>query len=146
MKKLFYLCVLLFFKAVVLPTTLFAQTDSIHLIVLNQDIDNAVVKQDSLSLKKWYADDFVFSHGSGKVEGKTGWLKSVAKGNFISRKHDSVTVELHPAIAIVKGKLSIQKKNADKTDRYYLKYIRVYAIRNKEWQLISHSTTYEFHE
>ena len=146
MKKLFYLCVLLFFKAVVLQPTLFAQSDSIRLIVLNQDIDNAVVKQDSLSLKKWYADDFVFSHGSGKVEGKTDWLKSVAKGNFISRKHDSVTVELHPAIAVVKGKLSIQKKNADKTDRYHLKYIRVYAIRNKEWQLISHSTTYEFHE
>ena len=124
----------------------FAQSDSSLLISLNQQIDNWVVKQNVADLEKVYAEDFVFSHGSGKVEGKKGWMVSVGKGNFLSRQHDSVTVELHPALAILRGKLSVEKKNKDKVDRYHLKYIRVFAYREKQWQLISHVTTSEWHE
>jgi hypothetical protein len=145
MKKFFPLWLLVFFHAFAAEAQA-GLADSSYLISLNQQIDNAVVKQDTISLKKWYAADFVFSHGSGRVDGKESWLTSVTKGNFISRQHDSVTVELHPTLAVVKGKLAIQKKNADKIDRYHLKYIRVYAYRNKEWQLASHNTTYEYHE
>ncbi|HMK03394.1 MAG TPA: nuclear transport factor 2 family protein [Ferruginibacter sp.] len=123
-----------------------AFADSSLIISLNQQIDNHVVQQSGTALEKLYAADFVFSHGSGRVEGKEGWLRSVAKGGFLLRQHDSVVVELHPGLAIVKGKLSVQKKNRDKTDRYYLKYIRVYAYRNNAWQMISHITTSEYHE
>ena len=146
MKKFFHLWLLLFFHTGISYAQEKDKADSSYLISLNQQIDNAVVKHDTISLKKWYAADFVFSHGSGRVDGKQSWLKSVAKGNFISRQHDSVTGELHPTLAVVKGKLAIQKKNADKIDRYHLKYIRVYAYRNKEWQLTWHNTTYEYHE
>lgn len=121
-------------------------SDSSFILVLNQQIDNYVVKQQVELLSKLYADDFVFSHGSGKVEGREGWLKSVAKGNFLLRQHDSVTVEMHPELAIVRGKLSVHKNNKDKIDRYHLKYFRLYAFRNKQWQLISHMTTSEWHE
>lgn len=119
--------------------------DSSKLISLNQQIDSYVIAKDIVALDKQYAGDFVFSHGSGKVEGKTGWLTSVAKGGFLLRQHDSVRVELHPGLAIVKGKLSVQKKGKEKTDSYYLYYIRVYAYRDKSWQLISHTTTAEYH-
>jgi Domain of unknown function (DUF4440) len=121
-------------------------SDSSFLIVLNQQIDDYVVSKDTASLNKLYANDFVFSHGSGKIEGKESWFKSVAKGNFVSRQHDSVKVELHPNLAILRGKLSVQKKGKDKTDRYHLQYIRVYAYRNEKWQMISHITTAEYHE
>lgn len=139
---------LILFAFILIHNTGMSQTvsDSIYIIQLNQQIDHGVVLQNIDELKKWYADDFVFSHGSGKVEGKSGWLVSVSKGNFISRLHDSVSVELHPGLAIVKGKLSVQKKNTKKTDRYYVYYIRVFALRYKKWQLISHHTTAEFHE
>jgi ketosteroid isomerase-like protein len=122
------------------------KSDSLYLISFNQQIDDDVVKQDTSRLKTSYAEDFVFSHGSGRVEGKAGWLRSVAKGNFLLRQHDSVTVEMHPDLAILKGKLSVQKKNKEKVDRYHLKYIRVYVYRKKQWLLVSHSTTFEVHE
>jgi ketosteroid isomerase-like protein len=124
----------------------FSFSDSSFLIVLNQKIDNYVVSKDTTALSKLYADDFVFSHGSGKIEGKQSWFKSVAKGSFVSRKHDSVMVEMHPNLAILRGKLSVQKKAKDKTDRYHLQYIRVYAYRYEKWQMISHITTAEYHE
>lgn len=123
-----------------------AQSDSSFLVRFNQQIDDDVVKKNIPSLEKAYADDFVFSHGSGRVEGKAPWLKSAGKGLFISRTHDSVKVEMHPDVAIVKGKLSVAKTNKEKTDRYHLYYIRVYAKRNNTWQMISHSTTAEYHE
>lgn len=117
--------------------------DSNAIILLNQQIDDFVVQKNIKSLNNLYAYDFVFSHGSGKVEGKTGWFTSVARGNFLSRQHDSITVEPHPGIAIVRGKLSVQKKSSDKINRYHLYYVRVYALRNKNWQMISHFTTSE---
>jgi Domain of unknown function (DUF4440) len=121
-------------------------TDSAAIISLNQQIDSYVVQQNTTALDKLYAADFVFSHGSGRVEGKKGWLNSVTKGGFLLRQHDSVIVELHPGIAIVRGKLSVHKKNKEKTDRYQLKYIRVYAYRNDSWQMVSHFTMAEYHE
>ena len=123
-----------------------AQPDSLFLVAFNQQVDDNVVKKNIADLEKAYADDFVFSHGSGKVEGKAPWLKSAGKGLFISRTHDSVKVELHKDVAIVKGKLSVAKTNKEKTDRYHLYYIRVYAKRDNNWQMISHSTTAEYHE
>lgn len=122
------------------------KADSSLLITLNQQIDDYVVQHNTEALDKLYADDFVFSHGSGRIEGKQGWFTSVKKGSFLLRQHDSVTVELHPGIAILRGKLSVQKRGAKETSRYHLKYIRVYAFRNNLWQMISHVTYYEFHE
>src|SRR5690349_18904152 len=90
------------------------QKDSSNLIFLNQQIDNYVVKQNVAALDSLYANDFVFSHGSGKVEGKKSWLTSVAKNNYPSRQHDSVKVELHPDVAIVKGKMAIQRVDKNK--------------------------------
>ena len=123
-----------------------AQADSSFLLALNQQVDDNVVKKNIPELEKVYANDFIFSHGSGKVEGKAGWLVSAGKGLFLSRTHDSVKVELHKDVAVVKGKLSVAKTNREKTDRYHLYYIRVYAKRDNRWQMISHNTTAEYHE
>ncbi len=46
-------------------------------------------------------------------------------GYLILRHHYSVTVELHPSPAILKGKLAVHKKNKEKTDRYHLIYMGV---------------------
>ncbi len=123
-----------------------AGPDSSYIISLNQQIDNFVVVQNVAALDTLYAADFVFSHGTGKIEGKAGWLKTVGKTKYPSRQHDSVTVELHPDLAIARGKLFIQRIDGGKTERYQLKYIRVYALRSKRWHMISHITTYELHE
>ena len=123
-----------------------ATRDSLQLLSLNQQIDQYVVERNTTALDSLYADDFVFSHGSGKVEGKAGWIVTVARNNYPLRQHDSVKVELHPGIAILKGKMSIHRVGPDKTHKYHLRYIRVYALRNNRWQMISHHTTYEWHE
>lgn len=121
-------------------------SDSSLLIALNQRIDDLVVQKNTRTLDSLYTTDFVFSHGSGKVEGKTGWMTTVGRADYRLRQHDSVRVELHPTLAIVKGKMAVEKVNNNKTDRYHLRYLRVYAIVHNRWQLVSHSTTEEWHE
>jgi hypothetical protein len=141
-KKIILLVPLLF--ASLLKTT--AQQDSLKLLALNQQIDLFVVSRNIAALDTIYASDFVFSHGSGKVEGKQGWLLTVGRADYPKRMHDSVKVELHPGLAIVKGKMDIEKINKQKKDRYHLRYIRVYSLRERRWELISHITTHEWHD
>ncbi len=134
------------FQVTLISAQVTSLPDGNFIIKLNQQIDDLVVQKDTNVIGELYAEDFVFSHGSGRIEGKQGWFTSVAKGSFLIRQHDSVTVEMHPGMAIVKGKLSVQKMNKDKKDRYHLKYIRVYVLRVQRWQLVSHVTFYEYHE
>ncbi len=114
---------------------------------INRSIDDAVVKKDISKLKQLYADDFVFTHGTGHVEGKNSWIKDVENPakKFTSRVHDSTLVELHDNVAIVTGSLTITRSDADKLVRYGIRYVRVFAIRSKSWQLISHRTVKEWH-
>ena len=144
MKLCQLLLVTLFFTGS--ATAQVSKTDSSWLVRLNQQVDDYVVSRNVSALDTIYAEDFVFSHGSGRIEGKSGWLTTVGRANYPLRQHDSVKVELHPSLAIVKGKMSIQKINKDQTDKYHLRYIRVFAWRTNRWLLISHNTTHEWHE
>ena len=140
---------LLFSLAFRTTSTLYAQTgveQSDSLILLNLSIDQYVVSKNIAALDTLYASDFVFSHGSGRVEGKTGWMKTVGRATYSRRDHDSVNVELHPELAVVKGIMHIVKNNPSRKDRYHLKYIRIYTRRNGNWKLISHNTTKETHD
>jgi hypothetical protein len=134
------------FACMIIAATLVKAQDSLTLINLNQEIDSRVVKRDTVWLHTKYGNDFVFSHGSGKVEGRNSWLSSVIRSNFVQRQHDSVKAELHANIAVLKGKMDIKKVNKEKTDSYHLRYIRVYALRKDGWELISHNTTHEWHD
>lgn len=146
MKKIILFIFLIQAPVIMLQAQGNSQPDSSLIITLNQQIDNYVVQRNTAALDNLYADDFVFSHGSGRIEGKPGWFKSVAKGGFVMRQHDSVTVEMHPGIAVVRGKLSVYKKTEKENSKYHLKYVRVFAFRNGQWQLISHVTVWEQHE
>jgi len=111
---------------------------------LNRAIDHAVVDRDFVKLRESYADDFVFTHGTGLVDSKESWLLSIQKSTdeFLSREHDSTSVELHGEVAILTGKLRVSKL---KGSLYAIKYIRVYALRKEKWLLVSHRTIQERH-
>lgn len=137
----------LIFSCLFLAGSLIAQSGH-PLALFNQSVDDAVVKKDSLSLKKWYGEDFIFTHGTGLVEGKASWLRAVVNPNsrFISRQHDSVTVELHHKnIGIVYGKLTVTRHDRENHVRYALWYVRVFHKKKKQWQMVSHRTVQESH-
>jgi len=106
---------------------------------LQQRIDDAVVANDAAFLTNAYADDFRFKHGTGLVDNKESWLKSVAKnqGSFVVRAHSDVEAEIHGDTGIVAGKLKVVRKD---NHGYLLDYVRVFTRRDGHWQMIMHRT------
>lgn len=118
-----------------------AEVDSI-----NRLLDNAVVNKQAPVLQKHYAEDFIFTHSTGQVDTKQSWVKFVLGqgAHYLSRRHDSVFVELHKEVALAKGRLTVHRKEKEKTSAYALRYIRVYIYRANRWQLLSHHSTHEW--
>lgn len=114
---------------------------------INRLLDQAVVSKNIAVLQRHYGDDFVFTHGTGQVDSKRSWIKNVADTSvhFLSREHDSTVVELHKDIAIISGKLTVQREMPTAKTVYALRYVRVFVQRQKIWQMISHRTTAEWH-
>jgi ketosteroid isomerase-like protein len=115
---------------------------------LNRKIDRAVVSKDLSVLEQHYGDDFVFTHATGLVDSKNSWIESIKKNKgYAAREHDSTIVELHKDLAIIEGKLTVSRLEPakDGTTKYSLKYVRVFALRKKNWEMISHRSTSEWH-
>jgi hypothetical protein len=72
-------------------------------------------------------------------------MKTVGRTKYQMRQHDSVTVEQHKEVAIVKGAMYIERMGKTELAKYRLKYVRVFVLRERRWQLVSHSTVYEEH-
>lgn len=114
----------------------------------NRKIDQAVVAKDMRFLEGHYGEGFVFTHGTGLIDSKKSWLEDVRKSKgFAAREHDSTVVELHDDIAIISGKLTVSRlaPAKDGTSKYSLRYVRVFRHRKKNWEMISHRTTSEWH-
>ena len=106
-----------------------------------------MVNKQSDILNKHYADDFYFKHGSGNIDSKKSWIDNAigpSSPGYISRTHDSVKVELHKDIAIVKGTLTVRRPAEVKRSNYALRYFRVFVLRKNVWQLLSHNTVVEW--
>ena len=130
-----------------LSTIIYAQTDTAEtkhtLDSINRKLDRSVVNKDVAFMQKHYADDFFFYHATGMLDSKKSWIgkSESAKNMNQSREHDSVVVELHDNVAILKGILAVKLKPEANRPNYFIRYIRVYAVRNNIWQLISHHST-----
>ena len=114
----------------------------------NRKIDRAVVSKDMNVLEQFYGEDFVFTHATGLVDSKKSWIESVKKNKgYAAREHDSTIVELHKDLAIIAGKLTVTRLTPakDGTTKYSLRYVRVFVLRKKDWQMISHRSTSEWH-
>ena len=139
----FFLCICFKSEAQQIDSAAVKQTiDSI-----NRMLDNAVVNRQADVLNKHYADDFYFKHGSGNIDSKKTWIDNAvlpSSPGYISRTHDSVTVELHKDIAIVKGTLTVHRPAAVTRSAYALRYFRVYVLRKNVWQLLSHNTVLDW--
>ena len=117
--------------------------EQVHTIeLINRTIEESVVAKDLARLQALYADDFLFTHGTGLVQTKYQWLDSLRDEGtqFFSRLLDSTSVEIHSHIAIVTGRLLVHRQSESGESRYGLQYIRVFSIGSGLWQLVSHRT------
>ncbi len=147
MKSFFLLACIM---ALVIPASMAvampADTSSAYFRSLNAFIDHSVVAKDGAALDTLYADDFMFTHGTGHIDNKASWIKGIMDPQtvYVSREHDSMIVERHQDITMIYGKLTIVRKSGETRLKYAIKYVRVFLYRNKRWQMISHRTVQQW--
>ncbi len=102
---------------------------------------NAVVEMDFDALEEIYADDFIFTHGTGEVHDKTRWFDALSSGrDYLSREHEMIEIELHGDLGIVYGVLLVHAKINGVEGQFRARYVRVYKQREGRWLLVSHRT------
>ncbi|HEY0057009.1 MAG TPA: nuclear transport factor 2 family protein [Pedobacter sp.] len=119
-----------------------------QILLLDREIQQAVVIGDTLLIDSTVAADFVFTHGllTGDVDTKSTWrdFARVNPKTFLSREVDSAVVEIHDDMAMVLGRLNVKANFEDdnkmQTFCYSLHYVHLYQKRNNRWLFISHRT------
>ena len=102
---------------------------------------SAVVEMDFDVLEEIYADDFIFTHGTGEVHDRTRWFDALSSGrDYLSREHEMIEIELHGDLGIVYGVLLVHAKINEVEGQFRARYVRVYKQREGRWLLVSHRT------
>ena len=121
--------------------TIAQNSDEVVLRSLERAQANAVVEMDFDVLEEIYADDFIFTHGTGEVHDKTRWFDTLSSGrDYLSREHEMIEIELHGDLGIVYGVLLVHAKINEVEGQFRARYVRVYKQREGRWLLVSHRT------
>ena len=121
--------------------TIAQNSDEVVLRSLERAQANAVVEMDFDALEEIYADDFIFTHGTGEVHDKTRWFDALSSGrDYLSREHEMIEIELHGDLGIVYGVLLVHAKINGIEGQFRARYVRVYKQRGDRWLLVSHRT------
>jgi ketosteroid isomerase-like protein len=107
-----------------------------------KQLAGAIEKKDAAALRGMYADAFVHTHGSGKVDGKDARLASVLAGDPVIETAPVTDLVIRVPggwTAIATGVSSIKSMSDGKT--YSFRWTAVYVRIGDGWQLAaSHAT------
>ena len=132
-----------------------ASSAAAEVLALEQQIEEAVVRGDVAFVDRVTSADFSFVHGDGWTHGgrplmsddKAAFLKRVADKEYLVHDLDQVKVELHGDVAITSGRyvslfVSANRNPANPARLNSIWFERVYAMRNGQWQFLSHRTVH----
>ena len=120
--------------------------DRTQLIAIEMAISAAVVNLDFDTMDRTYAEDFVFYHSTGVIEGKDEWIRKLRNGEavYTARIIDSIEVDFHGDTAITSGRIHLKTKSEDpKRQEFTVWYYRIYEKRDNRWQMVSHRSLHE---
>ena len=121
-----------------------------EVLELERKIEAAVLRADVDFLDPICASDFTYTHGDGWTTGgavrgvdhRAEWLASLP-GRYSQRAVDSQQVEIHGDVAITMGRVRARSGGPDAAQRAFsFWYVRVYALRDGQWQYLSHRTVH----
>lgn len=148
---------LLLFAALASPV--FAQDsrtdDAGAVLLLEQKIEEAIVRGDVAFVDRVTSGDFSFVHGDGWTHGgrplmsddKAAFLKRIADKEYLVHDLDQVKVEMHGDVAITYGRyvslfVPANRNPSTPARLNSIWFERVYAKRNGQWQFLSHRTVH----
>ena len=104
----------------------------------------ALLNEDSKKLETLLADNLQYTRANGKVENKSGYLKSIREGTtkYSLVKRDDVKVQVNGDTAIVTARWKTTLQNKPNTPMTTTaRYQHVYIKQNGRWLITTHQTT-----
>lgn len=107
---------------------------------------SALLKNDVKALEQLFAEEMVYVHSAGKIDGKKPYLASLAAGNltYLSIRYDPAPGVLvaGPDTAVVTGRAAIEfKTKAGQLNQRVLTTTTVYARGASGWKVVSYQAT-----
>jgi ketosteroid isomerase-like protein len=102
----------------------------------------AQVSKDFAFLEKAFADDLVYTHASGKQNGKADYLQSIRDGKSVYDKIDVENINVraynYGTAAVVNGQITIYQPNKPdgSPNVAHLKYVTVQIKNPQGWQVV----------
>lgn len=101
---------------------------------------DAQVAKDATALGQLLADDLVYVHSNGNVDGKQSYIQSIKDGNSTYNSIDvqEQKVRLYGSTAVVNGVCYVKRPLVDgKNSDLKLRYTDVYVKKGGRWQMVT---------
>ena len=110
---------------------------------LEARLDRAVVEGDVATFDRLFAADFTHGSQSGRFRTKTEWLQGKEQGTsaYVSFDAQDVQVRVAGETAIVTGLSKPRWREAGGIASGQFRYLRVWAKRNGDWQVVAFQST-----
>ena len=92
------------------------------------------IKQDEAALKRFLAEDLVYTHGNGRRQSKAEYIAAVTKGpaSYESFKESGINIRFYGKVAVLTGLVDVKMVNAEP---YRVRTLEVYVEHSGQWQL-----------
>jgi ketosteroid isomerase-like protein len=113
-----------------------------QIMAVRAAIKDAIAGKDVAALRRLYADAFVHTHGSGKLDGRDARIVSLLAGDPVieTAPVEELSLRVHgPDLAIVTGKSPIP--NIKEGRAYDFRWMQVYTRASGEWRLAASQAT-----
>jgi hypothetical protein len=98
------------------------------------------VKQDTVALQRFIADDLQYAHAGGQVQTKEQYIAAVTKGpaRYQSFTFSDMKIRFYGNAAVLTAYCDV--KMADR-DSFRVRTLQVYTENNGQWQMAAHQST-----
>lgn len=110
-----------------------------HILTLEDQWSDALVKADTVALERLYTDDIVYTHTNGTVNTKAQFLDSIkaGKARYLSVERSDVGVRIHGDTAIVSFRAVIKVNAVTLPSRI----LHVFVRQNGAWRMAAYQST-----
>lgn len=103
----------------------------------------ALTEADTNTLKSLLGRNYYHIDSGGRLRSKTEFLQAIERGDFVQMKFSSSNheIEIEGPMAIIRGLCSIEQQSNSSSDKYILRYVRVWQLISGRWVNTMHQTT-----
>jgi ketosteroid isomerase-like protein len=120
-----------------------ATNDERELTRLEHEAHEAFLRNDSGTVSRILADDFIFTDPEGKFVTKAEWIADMESGEltFESIHMDDLRVRVYGDAAVTNGRVTMKMRAKEGSVTSHYCYIAMYVRRDGRWQAVAEQAT-----